>query len=72
MLGVYTSLSQLKMAYLNFPLNFLTNAIRIQAPKLNAVFLCRIGVLGTLFILYKNPLNGFRNVWLRTNIAGKF
>ena len=44
MLVVYTSLSQVKMADLNFPLSFLANAIRVQAPKINAVFLCRIGV----------------------------
>ena len=34
MLDVYTSLSQVKMADLNFPLSFLTNAIRAQAPKI--------------------------------------
>ena len=34
MLDVYTSLSQVKMADLNFPLSFLTNAIRVQAPKI--------------------------------------
>ena len=34
MLDVYTSLlSQVKMSDLNFPLSFLTNVIRVQAPK---------------------------------------
>ena len=41
MLDVYTSLSQ---ADLNFPLSFLANAIRVQAPKIKRGILCRIGV----------------------------
>ena len=45
MLDVYTSLSQVKMSDLNFPLSFLTNVIRVQAPKIKRGILCRIGVL---------------------------
>ena len=48
MLDVYTSLSQVKMPDLNFPLSFLANVIRVQAPKIKRDILCRIGVWKSL------------------------
>ena len=51
MLDVYTSLSQVKMSDLNFPLSFLTNVIRVQAPKIKRGILCRIGVYKTQFLV---------------------